>query len=139
MLGCSTVCPNCQHEFTCCRPRPCCNNSINARRSLHVLSGGGMVAALTAPTSPCHSPQVSPSAPLAFVLPPSYPQIQSPPTDARPEIELQRLADTVRALRLSGWSVSTYICYNMKFVDFLGLTQFLLLQVLRRYLISKDP
>lgn len=68
-----------------------------------MLSGGGMVTALAAPPSPCHSPQISPSAPLAFVLPPSYPQIQTQVADAKPEIELQRLADTVRALRLSGW------------------------------------
>lgn len=63
-----------------------------------------MITTLAAPPSPCHSPQVSPSAPLAFVLPPSYPHhIHTSSADARPEVELQRLADTVRALRLSGW------------------------------------
>lgn len=96
MLGCSTVCPNCQHHFACCPSTPCCN----ARRSLHVLSGGGLITTV----SPCPSPQVSPSVPLAFVLPPFVPLQQSTQiVDAKPEWELQRLSDTVRALRLSGW------------------------------------
>lgn len=98
MFGCSTVCPKCQHRFECCTPSPCCG----ARRSLHVLSGGGMVAALS-PSPQCLSPQVSPSTPLAFVIPPYSLHPVSPPADARPENELQRLADTVRVLRLSGW------------------------------------
>lgn len=98
MISCNTVCPKCQHQFACCTPTPCCN----ARRSLHVLSGGGMVTAL-APSSPCLSPQVSPSVPLAFVIPPYPLQPVNPPSVARPETELQRLADTVRVLRLSGW------------------------------------
>ncbi|CAH1184423.1 unnamed protein product [Phyllotreta striolata] len=101
MLGCSAVCPNCKHEFQCCTPTPsCCSN---ARRSLHALSGGGLVTAL-APTSP--SPQVSPSAPLAFILPPFATPVQrapAPPAADRPDTELQRLSDTVRALRQSGW------------------------------------
>lgn len=63
--------------------------------------------ATVASTSP--SPQVSPSVPLAFVLPSSplslsYCQIQEDiKEETRPEIELQRLTDTIRALRLSGW------------------------------------
>lgn len=106
MLGCSTVCPNCKHEFLCCPPaqqqqQPCCN----ARRSLHVLSGGGLVTTLAPPQSPCPSPQVSPSMPLAFILPPFAAPLQPAPApqDAKPETELQRLSDTVRALRQSGW------------------------------------
>lgn len=57
------------------------------------------------PTSPCLSPQVSPSAPLAFVLPPFTPLTPAPTVqnEAKPEVELNRLADTVRALRQSGW------------------------------------
>lgn len=103
MLGCSTVCPNCRHQFVCCPPTPCCNT----RRSLHALTGGGLVTAL-APTllssSACTSPQVSPSAPLAFVMPPFAPlQPTVSQSEARPETELKKLADTVRALRLSGW------------------------------------
>lgn len=104
MLGCSTVCPKCQHHFACCPPTPCCN----ARRSLHALTGGGLVTAL-APTlvtsSPCTSPQVSPSAPLSFVMPPFGGAFQPivAPTEARPETELQKLTDTVRVLRLSDW------------------------------------
>lgn len=93
MLGCSTVCPNCQHEFACCRPKQqqcCCNNNINTSRALHGLSGGCMVTTLAAPSSPCHSPQVSPSTPIAFFLTP-------------PEDELKTLSTTVKALRLSGW------------------------------------
>lgn len=103
MVDCSTVCPNCQHAFTCCRLKPC---RINTCRSLHGLSGGSALTVLT--VTPNHSPQISPSAPLAFVLPPTYPQkkTQPSPTDAKPEIELRTLRDTVRALRLSGWWVS---------------------------------
>ncbi|KAG5895879.1 hypothetical protein JTB14_000494 [Gonioctena quinquepunctata] len=102
MLGCSTICPNCKHEFQCCPPtQPCCP----VKRSLHVLSGGGLVTSLAPTQSPCPSPQVSPSMPLAFILPP-FPaplQLTSSPADAKPETELQRLSDTVRALRQSGW------------------------------------
>lgn len=107
MLGCSTVCPKCQHQFTCCPPIQCCSN---ARRSLQGLSGGGLVDphhffAAFSQTSPCPSPQISPSAPLAFVLPPLSP-IPPPLTtlaESRPEVELERLSATVRALRQSGW------------------------------------
>ncbi|CAH1112191.1 unnamed protein product [Psylliodes chrysocephalus] len=104
MLGCSTVCPNCKHEFQCCTPnQPCCSS---VRRSLHALSGGGLVTTLApTPSSPCLSPQVSPSVPLAFILPPFATPLQRAPApaDAKPETELQRLSDTVRALRQSGW------------------------------------
>ena len=93
MLGCSTACPNCKHQFTCCAPVPPCCAS---RRSV-ALSGGGIMAALP----PCPSPQVSPSEPLAFVLPPLA--VAPPPPAAGPETELARLAATVRALDLSGW------------------------------------
>lgn len=89
MLGCSTVCPNCRHEISCCQP--CCVS----RRSLHALSGGGLISS---------SPQVSPSAPLSFVLPPFTPLVPVPTAASdRPETELQRLSDTVRQLRESGW------------------------------------
>lgn len=91
-----------------------------SRRSLHVLSGGRMVTLTPATTlmSPPTlaaaaafvSPQVSPSVPLAFVIPPLFQlqplqPIQLLPqfVDARPENELQVLSDTDRALRLSGW------------------------------------
>nr|XP_008196669.1 PREDICTED: suppressor of cytokine signaling 2 [Tribolium castaneum]XP_972490.2 PREDICTED: suppressor of cytokine signaling 2 [Tribolium castaneum] len=95
MLGCSTVCPNCKHQFTCCAPvPPCCS----LRRSVHVLSGGGIVP----PLSPCPSPQVSPSVPLTFVLPPLG-GLPAPPPEAKPETEFARLQDIVKALRLSGW------------------------------------
>ncbi|XP_060521746.1 suppressor of cytokine signaling 2-like isoform X2 [Cylas formicarius] len=105
MLGCSTVCPKCKHEFACCPAstggaQQCSGGS---RRSLHVLSGGGLVAALAPPTSPGPSPQVSPSTPLSFVLPPLAPLQPLPVLEAKPETELQHLADTVRALRQSGW------------------------------------
>ncbi|KAJ8965153.1 hypothetical protein NQ314_004378 [Rhamnusium bicolor] len=102
MLGCSTVCPNCKHEFQCCSPSQAC---CNVRRSLHVLSGGGLVAALAPPPSLYPSPQVSPSMPVAFILPPFAAPLQPapPPQEAKPETELQRLSDTVRALRQSGW------------------------------------
>ncbi|RZB39445.1 SH2 and/or SOCS box domain containing protein [Asbolus verrucosus] len=95
MLGCSTICPNCKHQFTCCTPVPTCCTS---RRSVHVLSGGGVVTVLP----PCPSPQVSPSVPLTFVLPP-FVAAPQPPPEAKPETELARLSDTVRALHLSGW------------------------------------
>lgn len=114
MLGCSTTCPKCQHQFACCPPTPppttttCCN----ARRSLHVLSGGGLVTTTTTTTTTmmipppsCPSPQVSPSVPLAFVLPPFAPLTipSTPVQDPRPEADLKRLTDIVRALRLSDW------------------------------------
>lgn len=100
MLGCSTICPRCQHQFACCPPVSCCN----ARRSLHGLSGGGLVTTLT-PANPWPSPQVSPSAQLQFVIPPFAPLLPTPPPmiEAKPETELERLQDIVRALRLSGW------------------------------------
>lgn len=101
MLGCSTTCPKCQHQFACCPPTPPC---CNARRSLHVLSGGGLVTTTMIPPPSCPSPQVSPSVPLAFVLPPFSPIIPSTPIqDPRPEADLKRLSDIVRALRLSDW------------------------------------
>lgn len=104
MLGCSTVCPKCQHQFACCGPTPPCNRT---RRSLHALTGGGLVATLNQsllPSGPCLSPQISPSAPLAFVIPPFAPlQPTISPIEAKPENELQKLSDTVRALRQSGW------------------------------------
>ncbi|KAJ8983935.1 hypothetical protein NQ317_008637 [Molorchus minor] len=102
MLGCSTVCPNCKHEFQCCQPAQLC---CDARRSLHALSGGGLVTALAPPSSSCTSPQVSPSAQLSFILPPFATPLQlaQPPLDSKPETELQRLSDTVRALRQSDW------------------------------------
>ncbi|XP_072385882.1 suppressor of cytokine signaling 2-like [Diabrotica undecimpunctata] len=104
MLGCNTACPNCKHEFQCCPPKQQC---CSTRRSLHVLSGGGLVTTLAPTTaqSPCPSPQVSPSVPLAFILPPLDTPFQSAPApvENNSETELQRLSDTVRALRLSGW------------------------------------
>ncbi|XP_056642573.1 suppressor of cytokine signaling 2-like [Diorhabda sublineata] len=102
MLGCSVVCPNCKHEFQCCPPnQQCCST----RRSLHVLSGGGLVTTLAPNPSPCPSPQVSPSVPLSFILPPFATPLQFAPAplENNSETELQRLSDTVRALRLSGW------------------------------------
>lgn len=108
MLGCSTICPNCKHLFECCpvvpqqpQHQPCCN----ARRSLNVLSGGGLVTTLAPIQSSCPSPQVSPSIPLAFILPPFSAPLQPTlvPQDSKPEYELQRLSDTVRALHQSGW------------------------------------
>ncbi|XP_044253149.1 suppressor of cytokine signaling 2-like [Tribolium madens] len=92
MLGCSTVCPNCKHQFTCCAPVPPCCSS---RRSIHVLSGGGIVPPL--------SPQVSPSVPLTFEMPTVGGPLAPPPEAAKPETELARLSDIVKALRQSGW------------------------------------
>lgn len=92
MLDCSTVCPNCQHEFACCRPKQqCCSNNsnINTRRAMQGLSGGCMVKTLAAPSSPSHSPQVSPSVPINFFV--------------TGDEELKTLSATLRALRLSGW------------------------------------
>nr|CAI5861182.1 unnamed protein product [Callosobruchus analis] len=104
MLGCSTsaVCPKCKHEFECCG---------GARRW---LSGGGIIAAAPDPPlfpTPAASEAVaSPSTPLAFLLPPfangptpqpTPLQVVPPPQDT--DTELQRLSDTVRALRQSGW------------------------------------
>ncbi|KAK4873738.1 hypothetical protein RN001_013098 [Aquatica leii] len=104
MLGCSTVCPKCQHQFACCVPTPPC---CTTRRSLHALTGGGLVTALNPSlitSGPCVSPQISPSAPLAFVMPPFAPlQPTISPVEAKPENELQKLSDTVWALRQSGW------------------------------------
>ncbi|KAK9703231.1 SH2 domain [Popillia japonica] len=104
MLGCSTLCPRCQHQFVCCPPTPCCNQ----RRSMHGLSGGGLVTVLT-PTSPCQSPQISPSVPLAFVLPPlasiQFPFSPPPPTstEANPDSYYDLLKYTVQVLHRSGW------------------------------------
>ncbi|XP_025837058.1 suppressor of cytokine signaling 2-like isoform X2 [Agrilus planipennis] len=102
MLGCRTVCPKCQHQFVCCPPTPCCN----VRRSIHGLSGGGLVSTVAAnTTNSCTSPQVSPSAPLTFVMPPFNTLFQPtlPPQESRPESELDRLSNTVHVLRQSGW------------------------------------
>ncbi|XP_019880375.1 cytokine-inducible SH2-containing protein [Aethina tumida] len=126
MLGCSATCPNCRHEFTCCTAAPMAPACCSVRRSMQALSGGGLVAStpqtslmrtplpdLLAPRAStgggggggCASPQVSPSAPLAFVIP-SFAtplQLAPPPADSKPETELQKLRDTVSALRLSGF------------------------------------
>lgn len=191
MLGCNTVCPKCRHEFTCCPPvtapsltptphtdASCC---MSNRRSLHGLSGGGIIQTTTMSTLPtipttspntinvhainnfiipdtkctpilnvniggnnartinfitqntenkpnnnpvlqiasnqppnapnhllspafgqCRSPQISPSAPLAFILPfPTMPTLSA--LDSKPEMELKRLSESVRMLRESGW------------------------------------
>lgn len=106
MLGCSTICPNCKHLFECCPVTPqqqqhptCCS----VRRSLHVWSGGGVVTALAPIQNSCTSPQVSPSVPLAFILPPFAAPLQPlVPLDLKYDIEFQR-SDTVRVLRQSGW------------------------------------
>lgn len=101
MLGCSTVCPKCQHQFECC--------SQSDRRSRHSFSGGGLVKAFPPPEP------VSPSVPLTFIIPPSFASIlqhqvaQAPfarpacSSRSRPDSELKRLTNTVRNLRLSGW------------------------------------
>ncbi|KAK9888302.1 hypothetical protein WA026_000562 [Henosepilachna vigintioctopunctata] len=112
MFGCSTSCPKCKHEFKCCSSSSPCFPQ-GARRASHCLSGGGLITSSLEPpastsmiTSPCQSPQVSPSVPLAFVMPqPTFPLLPAPPPydTAKPEIELERLSDTVRVLRLSGW------------------------------------
>lgn len=113
MFGCSSVCPRCRHEFTCCSPATCCN----VRRSLHGLSGGSLVSTALAPQpaaailpplpiSPsCQSPQVSPSVALSFIMPPFAAALQPavPPLEAKPETELKKLSDTVKVLRQSGW------------------------------------
>ncbi|XP_045476046.1 suppressor of cytokine signaling 2-like isoform X2 [Harmonia axyridis] len=111
MFGCSTSCPKCKHEFKCCPTSRCRPQDV--RRTSQCLSGGGLVATAaeqtydTDVTTPCRSPQVSPSVPLAFVMPqPTLPLIPTPPPydhHAKPEMDLERLGDTVRALRLSGW------------------------------------
>lgn len=113
MLGCSTVCPKCNHQFACCPQGPVLSGAPlqcpGTRRSL-VLSGGGLVGAsvganVAPPSSPSPSPQVSlvsPSTPLSFVLPLPL-QSVPPPQEAKPEAELQQLSDTVRALHQSGW------------------------------------
>ncbi|KAF7286813.1 suppressor of cytokine signaling 2-like [Rhynchophorus ferrugineus] len=114
MRGCNTVCPKCKHEFACCPQGPTVATSYagasllcpGTRRSI-VLSGGGLVgtsvgATLVPPVSPCSSPQISPGTSISFVLP--VPVLASPPfQEAKPDAELQQLADTVRALRQSGW------------------------------------
>ena len=100
MLGCSTVCPKCQHQFECC--------SQADRRSRHSFSGGGLVKAFPPPEP------ISPSVPLAFIIPPSFASIvqhqmapapfaRSACSRSRPDTELKRLTNTVRNLRLSGW------------------------------------
>lgn len=102
MLGCNTVCPNCKHQFQCCSPfQACCS----VRRSLHVLSGGGLVAALAPPPNAYPSPQVSPSMPLAFILPPFASPLQSSPSflDGKTVSDLKVLSGTVQVLRQSGW------------------------------------
>lgn len=109
MLGCNTVCPKCRHEFTCCppTPTPCC---ITSRRSLHGLSGGGLITAPSTQPPSCRSPQASPSVPLAFVLP--FPPLLAASLQqeaarlaaaTRPETELERLSKSLRLLRASGW------------------------------------
>lgn len=108
MLGCNSVCPNCKHQFQCCPPfQTCCS----VRRSLHVLSGGGLVAAL-APPPPINypQPQVSPSMPLAFILPPFASLIQANPAslEAQSDADLKILSDTVVVLRQSGWYYEGY-------------------------------
>ncbi|XP_044759453.1 suppressor of cytokine signaling 2-like isoform X2 [Coccinella septempunctata] len=111
MFGCSTSCPKCKHEFKCCQTAssPCFPQDL---RRVSYLSGGGLVDPCLEPapcpsvTSPCQSPQVSPSMPLAFVMPqPTLPLLPAPPPCdlAKPEMDLERLLNTVRALRLSGW------------------------------------
>jgi hypothetical protein len=94
MLGCSTVCPNCKHQFQCCPPVPTC---CSIRRSVHILSGGVVTAA-----APCSPPQVSPSAPLTFVLPPAFAAPQPVP-ETHPETDMERLTETLKALKLCGW------------------------------------
>lgn len=111
MLGCNTVCPKCRHEFTCC-PSASASCCLPNRRSLHGLSGGGLVAVApqgtlanssTFPLS-CRSPQASPSAPLAFVLPFPPPAATLHQESSRTaETELLRLSESVRLLRQSGW------------------------------------
>lgn len=102
MLGCNSVCPKCQHQFVCCPPTQCCD----ARRSLHALTGGGLVTGLSSsifPTTACRSPQISPSAPLSFVMPPFPALSPAIMTESQPETELQRLSETMHMLRQSGW------------------------------------
>ncbi|KAL1488887.1 hypothetical protein ABEB36_014679 [Hypothenemus hampei] len=102
MRGCSqsTVCPNCNHEFTCCN-----------RKSL-ALNGGGLVKKDTPATNqppPQSNPYptsqvslVSPSAPLFFGFPLPL-QASTPPQAANQDVQFQQLKDTVQALRRSGW------------------------------------
>lgn len=99
MLGCSTICPNCKHQFQCCTAESKCGS---IRRATPTLSGGGIVreVALFPPYSP---PQISPSIPLTFILPPLTLASQPSLEDEPPETELVKLSDIVRVLRLSGW------------------------------------
>ncbi|KAJ8923326.1 hypothetical protein NQ315_001884 [Exocentrus adspersus] len=101
MLGCSTLCPNCKHQFQCCSPfQSCCS----VRRSLNVLSGGGLVAALAQPSSTYPSPQVSPSMPLTFILPPFAPlQSSLSSKEAKPESDVKKLHAVTQVLDQSGW------------------------------------
>ncbi|KAF5290585.1 hypothetical protein FQR65_LT11536 [Abscondita terminalis] len=115
MLGCSTVCPKCQHQFACCVPTPTC---CNARRSLHALTGGGLITAFNPsliPSGPCISPQISPSVPLAFVLPPFAPvQPTMAPVEAKPENELHILSETMDTLHRSGWFYEGITYHQMR-------------------------
>lgn len=65
--------------------------------------GGPVAPSLAPPASPCSSPQSSPGTNISFVLPTIPLQVVPPPQEAKPEAELRQLADTVRALRQSGW------------------------------------
>lgn len=110
MLGCSTTCPHCKHQFQCCTPESKCGQF---RRLTPTLSGGGIVREVVLFPQPCPSPvagaQLSPSIPLTFILPPTIPvaspqlQQQLPLLEDEPETELLKLTDIVRVLRLSGW------------------------------------
>ncbi|GLV32937.1 hypothetical protein CBL_09001 [Carabus blaptoides fortunei] len=106
-------------QFRCCPPVPhgggCTLTAIN-RRSLHGLSGGGLVQdqppnnhfnpksnmLFTQSAAQCRSAQISPSAPVSFVLP-FPPTAQLDPAESRPETEFQRLKESVRLLQESGW------------------------------------
>ncbi|CAH0563367.1 unnamed protein product [Brassicogethes aeneus] len=149
MLGCSTVCPNCQHEFPCCPAQQepqCCANRTNpmfaqlgalaqhpafaqlqaqlqaqqisnmmrtplpsllaAQQRSNLSFNMNLNLPLSLPGSGCASPQVSPSAPLSFIIPSiagAPLQLTKPPVIVKPEIELQRLSIIVEELRLSGF------------------------------------
>lgn len=77
---------------------------------MHVLSGGGLInqqqqqLQTTTTTINPTSPQISPSVPLSFIMPPILPiQQQIIVNESRPETELELLQDNIRTLRLSGW------------------------------------
>ncbi|XP_022917077.1 suppressor of cytokine signaling 2-like isoform X2 [Onthophagus taurus] len=107
MLGCNAECPKCQHHFVCCPPTPCCAAAaINVRHSLHGFTGGNIEFHHVNQRASL-SPQVSPSLPLEFVLPPIVSRQQhqqQQPQNCRPPTKVHKThPERIQALRQSGW------------------------------------